>query len=209
MSDGIRWLIDAGDRWMDCVTFARGISPEELAIRLGAKPGSSAPLLTASEAWDLAHGWDSVIVRVGSSDGWSFAVESGLPQSADVLEELSRGGVEIVRLDPQPDHPPMQFAYLRDGAPVCSFGITEEGIRWGHDPDFLLPDLIRTGVLCADGERLHDDGMDYAAEKRRTFGVLEHRFGLSLPRKQVEEVRLPAYALYESPGFVWPPPERS
>ncbi|GAA3115254.1 hypothetical protein GCM10020254_72310 [Streptomyces goshikiensis] len=117
---GIQWLAH-WDGWFVSLTFARGIAPEELAARLGALPGIRPGPLGASEAWSMAG--ETVdgdgVARVGRWGGWSFAVEHGMPSGAERLAEVSWGGVEAVHLDPQPDHPPRQFAYARDeGAAV-------------------------------------------------------------------------------------------
>ncbi|MBP0452799.1 hypothetical protein J5Y04_25125 [Kitasatospora sp. RG8] len=110
------------------------------------------------------------------------------------MADISRGGVEVVHLDPQPDHPPKQFAYARDGEDICSFGLGEEVWRWGRQPDFLLADLVRAGVLLPDGESARPDEERVEDEGRAALAMFESRFGLALPH-DVEGRRLPAFVI--------------
>ncbi|WP_301373164.1 DUF6461 domain-containing protein [Streptomyces xanthophaeus] len=194
VADGIRWLAH-WDQWFAGLTFARGIAPDELATRLGALPGVHPGPLGALDAWSMVT--ETVdgdgVARVGRWGGWSFAVEHGLPAGAERLAEVSRGGVEAVHLDPQPDHPPKQFAYALDGELVCCFGLGEECWRGGHRPDFLLPELIAAGILTPDGACARPAGEPDADRDRHTLAVVERRFGLSLPRHLIADTPLPAY----------------
>ncbi|MFZ3468475.1 DUF6461 domain-containing protein [Streptomyces sp. 4.24] len=191
---GIQWLAD-WDAWYVSLTFARGIGPGELASRLGALPGLHPGPLGAIDAWSMVT--ETVdgdgVARVGSWGGWSFAVEHGMPAGAQRLAEISLGGVEAVHLDPQPDHPPKQFAYARDGELVCCFGLGEEFWRGGHRPDFLLPELVAAKILTPDGCYARPEEEPSGERDRLTLSVLEHRFALSLPRRLVEETPLPAF----------------
>ncbi|WP_327733897.1 DUF6461 domain-containing protein [Streptomyces nojiriensis] len=194
VADGIRWLAD-WDQWFAGLTFARGIAPDELAARLGALPGVHPGPLGALDAWSMVT--ETVdgdgVARVGRWGGWSFAVEHGQPAGAERLAEISRGGVDAVHLDPQPDHPPKQFAYARDGELVCCFGLGEECWRGGHRPDFLLPELIAAGILTPDGACARPAAEADADRDRHTLAVVERRFGLSLPRHLIADAPLPAY----------------
>ncbi|WP_328792685.1 MULTISPECIES: DUF6461 domain-containing protein [unclassified Streptomyces] len=197
MSSGIQWLVDQDD-WQHGVVFARGIEPQELGVRMGGTPGSVVSPITDTEAWnmvlDLATDDDDV-VRVGACGGWAFAVEYGMGNGGDRLVEISRNGVEAIHLDPSPDHPPAMFSYARDGADVCSFGIGEEGWRWGEQPDLLLPELVAAGVLHPDGAYARPDGESYLDRDRHTLALIETRFGLFLPRDEVVNQRLPAFLI--------------
>ncbi|MFF5449400.1 DUF6461 domain-containing protein [Streptomyces sp. NPDC012888] len=191
---GIQWLASWPD-WYAALTFARGIGPEELAARLGAVPDLRPGPLSPSEAWSMAM--DAVdgegVARVGTWGDWSFAVEHGQPAGAELLAEVSRDGAEAVHLDPQPDHPPKQFAYARDGELVCCFALGEELWRGGHHPDFLLPELIEAKVLHPDGGHARPEDEPAPERERRTLEVLERRFGLALPRRLAADTPLPAY----------------
>ncbi|MFJ9738580.1 DUF6461 domain-containing protein [Streptomyces sp. NPDC101166] len=197
MSGGIQRLVEQDD-WQHDVIFARGITPEELGLRMGGPRGSVVSPITDAEAWnmvlDLATDDDDV-VRVGAQGGWSFAVEYGLGNGAERLADISRSGAEAVHLAPSVDHPPRMFSYARDGVDVCSFGIGEEVWRWGDQPDLLLPELVAAGVLHSDGAYARPEGESYRDRDRHTLGLIETRFGLSLPRDVWESERLPAFVI--------------
>ncbi|WP_328581852.1 DUF6461 domain-containing protein [Streptomyces sp. NBC_00370] len=195
MAGGIGWLLEP--YVVDCVTFARGIGPVDLVLRLGARGGPPARSATAEEAMDLltSPGVDSV-ARVGTAGEWAYAVEYGdaVGWTRAGLAEASRDGAEVVNFLLTPWHPPSMFNYYRDGVRVCSFGIGEEAHRWGQDRDLLLPALSRAGVLP--GRRARS-GAD--REHGRLLSVLtvgEH-FGLQLPREDIVEGRLPLYLVRE------------
>ncbi|MFI9604787.1 DUF6461 domain-containing protein [Streptomyces sp. NPDC052043] len=194
---GIQWLVEQDD-WQHSVVFARGITPEELGLRMGGVPGSVVSPMTDAEAWnmvlDLATADDDV-VRVGAHGGWSFAVEYGLGDGAQRLVDISRNGVEVVHLDPSVDHPPAMFSYARDGVDVCSFGIGEECWRWGVQRDFLLAELVAAGVLYSDGQYARPEDESYRDRDRHTLAIIETRFDLSLPRDVWESERLPAFVI--------------
>ncbi|MFI7383725.1 DUF6461 domain-containing protein [Streptomyces sp. NPDC049813] len=196
---GILWLLEEEDDWRDAVVWVRGITPPELAARIGGVPDSLSVPLTEDEAmavvWDAAHD-DDAVIRVGQAGPWAFAIEHGMPYAADRLAAVSRGGVEAVRLDPCVDHPPSMFSFARDGEIVCGFGIGEEVWRWGTHPDLLLAELIAADVLTSEGEYARDDISESSQDRdRHTLALLEARFGLSLPREDIEGRPLPAYLL--------------
>ncbi|MEU9521743.1 hypothetical protein [Streptomyces sp. NPDC048224] len=194
---GILWLLEEEDDWRDAVVWAWGISAPELAARLGGVPDSVPAPLTDREAmalvWDEACD-DDAVIRVGQAGSWSFAIEYGIPFAGDRLAAVSRDGVKAVRLDPCVDHPPSMFSYALDGVLVCGFGIGEEVWRWGTRPDFLLAELVDAGVLTAAGEYARDTISESSVERdRHTLALLETRFGLTLPREEVEGQPLPAF----------------
>lgn len=197
MRGGIQWLAEQ-DEWLHSVVFARGITPEELGLRMGGVRGSAVSPITDIEAWNIVHDLatdDDDVVRVGAHGGWSFAVEYGLGDGAERLVEISRNGVEAVHLDPSVDHPPAMFSYARDGVYVCSFGIGEEVWRWGDQPDLLLPELVAAGVLHSDGEYARPEDESYQDRDRHTLALIETRFGLVLPRDVLESEPLPAFVI--------------
>ncbi|WP_055555271.1 hypothetical protein [Streptomyces sp. NBRC 110028] len=215
MGDGIQWLRggNTGTAWMVSVVFARGIDPEELALRMGAPRGAVTEPITDAEVLDLdldfyrplTHG--DAVARVGEHAGWSFAIEYGHAVGVSRLAEVSRDGVEAFHYDRNPEHPPTIVFYARDGQKVCGFGLGEEPIRWGKEPDLLLPDLVAAGILNPDGDTYpadpdedEDESVDYAARDRRALAVVEERFSLSLPRTVFTEDRLPAYVTNSTPA---------
>ncbi|GAA5706389.1 hypothetical protein [Streptomyces avermitilis] len=111
MSDGITWLTDAwrGDAPILFVTFARGISPRDLVVRLGARPGEVLDPITFGEAERLTFNdrESARVARFGECAGWSYAVEQGWPSKAWWAHpDVSAGGVEVLHLTPKPDAPP-------------------------------------------------------------------------------------------------------
>ncbi|OON82970.1 hypothetical protein B1H18_00220 [Streptomyces tsukubensis] len=191
---------------MDEVVFARGIDAHELAVRLGASGGPAAGPMTAAEIGDLdveayrsGEPGDGV-VRVGEHAGWTFAIEYGDCGTVRRFEELSREGVEVVYYSRNPDHPPTLVLYARDGRHICGFGLGEERIRWGEEPDLLVPELVAAGILTADGTAYRmDGGDDYTDRARRALAVFEKRFRLSLPPAALSQDRLPVYAVRGAP----------
>jgi hypothetical protein len=191
---------------MSSVVFARGISPAELAVRMGGAPDRATEPITDAEVWRLgvtqwrpAADGDGV-VRVGRSGDWAFALEYGDSTGGDLLAEISRDEVEVVRYVPIQEHPPASVDYARDGVFLCGFGLREEMWRWGQEPDLLLPDLVAAGVLAPDGKTyLPPEDEDYKTGYRRTLGVVERRFGLSLSPAHLRDARLPAYAVRGTP----------
>ncbi|WP_406125639.1 hypothetical protein [Streptomyces sp. NBC_00989] len=109
---GIGWLLEPYA--VDCVTFARGVEPVDLASRLGAPPGQEPPLSSAEEALDLLTdpGVDGV-ARVGRAGDWAFAVEYGDAAGCTEtgLRAVSRDGAEAVNFLMTPWSPPSMFAY--------------------------------------------------------------------------------------------------
>ncbi|WP_030679950.1 DUF6461 domain-containing protein [Streptomyces cellulosae] len=205
MTDGIVWLVDL-EGWMSSVVFARGVAPEDLAVRMGGDPDGATEPITDGEVEDLGAEWyrpgeyGDGVVRVGESAGWSFALEYGDSTGGDLLEEISRDGVEVVRYVPIQEHPPASVYYARDGVFRCGFGLREEVWRWGREPDLLLPDLAAAGVLAPDGRTcLPPEDEDYKTGYRRSLGVVEQRFGLSLSPAFLEDARLPACAVRGAP----------
>ncbi|WP_234322757.1 DUF6461 domain-containing protein [Streptomyces sp. NRRL S-350] len=223
--DGIQWLAEIGepgararglapggpdaDGEVGGVVFARGISPEELARRMGADPAAGTAPISGTELRDLdievyrpGDEGDGVI-RIGDCGAWSFAIEYGDSTGGELLIEIARDGVEVVHFRPMPEQRPALLDYARDGAVLCGFGLGEERWRWGQEPDLLVPDLVAARVLEPDGiTRCGSDGAGGVAAHRRTLGAFERRFGLSLPRAALDGLRLPAYAVRGTPGMV-------
>lgn len=207
MGDGIKWLAD-WDGWLSDLTFARGVPPEELAVRLAGIAVRGLPPFTDEEAWEAVAGGQyrpdedgDGMIRVGLCAGWSFAVEYGHSTGTERLVDVSRGGVEAVHLSPMPEHPPGMFAYARDGQEVCSFGIGEERLRWGRQPDLLVPDLVAAGVLDPGGDYAIPGDGPFRDHHRRTIAVIEGRFGLSLPGEAFVITPLPAFVVRGRPDL--------
>ncbi|WP_405987930.1 DUF6461 domain-containing protein [Streptomyces sp. NBC_00986] len=69
------WILRGGYVGM-CLTFTRGVTPEDLLRRYGADP-SAANSITFAQAYELIQpGPDSSILRVGSLGEWAFCCET-------------------------------------------------------------------------------------------------------------------------------------
>lgn len=205
MEDGIQWLVDLDD-WMSSVVFARGISPRELAVRMGGAAEAATEPITDAEVDELGmigyrpDGDGDGVVRVGACAGWSFALEYGDSTGGDRLTEISRNGVEVIHYFPMGARPPATVHYARDSRYVCGFGLKDEHRRWGAEPDLLLPELVAAGVLAPDGEtHCAPEDEHYKITYRRSLAVVEAHFGLSLSPAYLNEARLPAYAVRGTP----------
>jgi hypothetical protein len=200
MDGGVRWLAHAS--WHFSVTFVRGVSAGELGRRLGADPAAVPVPATARGVEALLVDPNVGIARLGEAGGWAFAVEYGEARGVrgDVLAEISRGGV-AVSLDPQADHPPPMFSFAADGDVLCSFGLSEEGRRWGSEPDVLNAVLRSAGILAPDGSVLGTSAGQHAQQVAMSLGAIERHFGLSLPRNLIEHGELPAMAVSGNPDL--------
>ncbi|MFD9367887.1 hypothetical protein ACFWA6_09270 [Streptomyces sp. NPDC060020] len=188
MSDGIKWLA-AWDVPVEGVVFARGISADELAVRLGGGPGEATEPITHGEVEHLGMRGRSYgvrgdgVVRVGEDAGWAFAVEYGDSTGADRLEEIASGRVDAVHYLPTSARPPARIHYAKNGVLTCSL---VRSIGAG----------VRSRIFHPDGSQNFPASREhYMAYHERSFGVLERRFGLSLPRAVLGEARLPAYSV--------------
>ncbi|MEU4931026.1 DUF6461 domain-containing protein [Streptomyces yokosukanensis] len=198
---GVRWLVES--EWYYSVTFARGITPDELAVRLGAAAGAARPTATAEEAVALLSDPDVGVARIGEAGGWAFAAEYGEARGTrhDILTDISRDGAEAVNLDPQAFHPPPLFSYAADGELLCSFGLGEERRRWGSRPDLLQDDLTAAGIILPTGDYLRVSAERHSLRIAMSLGVIEKRFGLALPRDLLEYDRLPLAVVSGSPAL--------
>ncbi|MFJ9566929.1 DUF6461 domain-containing protein [Streptomyces fuscichromogenes] len=190
MADGIAWILQP--YLIDCVTFARGAEPAELAFRLGARPGQQPCWASSDDMAGLLAGGVGSAVRVGRAGDWSYAIEYGdaVGPTGTGLGAVSAMGVEAVNFSLSPWHPPSMFTYYHDGDRICSFGLGEEARRWGKNPDLLVPALTEMGVLPAQLDLREAD-----AERVRRLSVLviEEHFRLRLPRADVLDGQLPMF----------------
>lgn len=99
-----------------------GISPEELAVRLGAGPQKLAEPVTLAQLLTTPEGKKAArVAQFGEDAGWSFAVEYGAHSKAWWAKPSVSEGCEVVQLTPKPDDPPRECWYYRDGAGVGHF----------------------------------------------------------------------------------------
>ncbi|WP_406173074.1 DUF6461 domain-containing protein [Streptomyces sp. NBC_00996] len=187
--DGIAWIREALDAY--CVTFARGLSVDELVRRLGTDPARILPSVSAHEAELLARD-EGPVARLGTGNGWAFALESASAEGTDrrTLRRVSEGTEAVMLLDS--GMPPYWFVHARNGEIAADFepGVEAEQIG-GTDPSFLVPAMQTAGMLLADGTANPEDW----EPEQRIITVAEQVFSLDLPRAAVESGTLPAVVL--------------
>ncbi|MEW2513835.1 hypothetical protein [Streptomyces sp. NPDC046870] len=127
--EGVRWLAES--EWYYSVTFARGITPEELAARLGASPGAARATATAQEAVALLNDPDVGVARMGQAGGWAFAAEYGESRGArhDILTGRCSGCTSVSTMSSRiratragAPLGPLRHAPRRHLLPVTRFG---------------------------------------------------------------------------------------
>ncbi|MFI7499778.1 hypothetical protein ACIBVL_15010 [Streptomyces sp. NPDC049687] len=191
MTDGIAW-IDRGLREFGfSLTLVEGIAPEELAVRLGAQPGTLMDADTAAEMLRLSPGeWDlpDLAMVGGTGDGWAFAVES--PEATDRPDRLGPGRDlwsthTVVNIWDSTMDPPMIRANV-DGRSDWMF--VEHRTETLDHPltRRLVVELgfveARTAVHRADGS---------GATMADVYRIVGDHYGLTLPRRAVVDRRLP------------------
>ncbi|GGT78933.1 hypothetical protein GCM10010207_88270 [Streptomyces atratus] len=93
-----------GDQWewatdprypLWCVTFTKGLMPDEVLRRYGTEPDQARKLAhtEASDLYDMALRGGGAVLRVGKLQGWSFCFEDvgGVGSRRGPLSALSRG----------------------------------------------------------------------------------------------------------------------
>ncbi|RST07706.1 SMI1/KNR4 family protein [Streptomyces sp. WAC07149] len=172
-------LLESGpgpsSRW---IGFARGTTPRELALRLGADPDSVGPCLGSmgSGRHSAYEDRDRLgVLHVGvAEDGWSFALEADTGRAEPGGAPFA--GVELWRESPAG---PVQFRYADPegrvvwsltappGAPYDPEGPLERG---GSEPGLLDAGLAAAGLLRADG-RVPGRDPGLVAAVARHFGL--------------------------------------
>ncbi|MGV4926592.1 hypothetical protein K2224_14285 [Streptomyces sp. BHT-5-2] len=176
MPDGLQWIADGGfDHF--CLTFVKGISPQELVARMGGNPENmSSPVsLEEVERLDREQG---MMAFVGMCHEWAFAFE---PWSAEGVEEdvidAVADGTEAVTLFSSFTAPSI-FSYVKNGVLVSQFEIhdVDSGAILGENPGFLIPGMKQAGFLLPSGESADPGDPDRCALR-----LGEEVFGLSVP----------------------------
>ncbi|MGY3681503.1 SMI1/KNR4 family protein [Streptomyces sp. TE33382] len=200
---GLGWL--AGERGGHSyrLVFVHGVTPKDLAERLGAEGPLLAPC-NERDLWGVRHwgrggGWGDAVFRVGAcAGGWSFAFERGpetfRPGRLSGLDaEVSRGTRAIsiwseryqVPGEAFPDA--FRFSYAEDGRP--RFGSTVRGgvaESTGTPPESLDPALFGAALVDGSGLRLDRDA------EARALDAVAGAFGVALPQFAVCHGRLHA-----------------
>ncbi|MFE3830516.1 SMI1/KNR4 family protein [Streptomyces sp. NPDC059092] len=163
--DGLAWLADEPSPGVQRDSsyrfiFVQGVSPEELAGRIGEGPPLLAPAgedEVATARFGPESGERRPVARVGRcGDGWSFAYESRahlsealLPDRLTGLGDAASAGGESVTVWCERggglSAPPaaFHFSYAEDGERVYGFTVRGEEIeQWGELPDALDPEEL-------------------------------------------------------------------
>ncbi|MEU6788655.1 DUF6461 domain-containing protein [Nonomuraea angiospora] len=142
-----------GEAWL-CLTFVRGLPPDEAFRRIGAAPGATGEFEIAAYAVQsgtvLEYGWARML--------W----EQSVPLSVGTV-------VATVFADINHD----DFFYLVDGRRITSFCWYAYSLRDGLDPDPLLADVHELGLDLDDGTEQPLPSALALAE--RATGVRLHR----------------------------------
>ncbi|MGW2056182.1 SMI1/KNR4 family protein [Streptomyces sp. NPDC001840] len=203
--DGLGWLADDGEQGGSYrFVLVEGISPEELAVRIGQGPGGQGPLSAPAderEAGDAAR-----IGSCGGDSGWSFAFESR--RDADFAESLqeslhqslqesfpagglgekaSRGTASVTvwverGSEAEEEAGTFHFSYAEDGRRQYGFTVHDGDIEeWGTLPESLDP------------EELFPDPEDFALDpddEYEALAAITDEYGVSLPRFALTRGRL-------------------
>ncbi|MFE7124528.1 SMI1/KNR4 family protein [Streptomyces sp. NPDC057617] len=203
--DGLGWLADDGEQGGSYrFVLVEGISPEELAVRIGQGPGEEGPLSAPAderEAGDAAR-----IGSCGGDSGWSFAFESR--RDADFAESLqeslhqslqesfpagglgekaSRGTASVTvwverGSEAEEEAGTFHFSYAEDGRRQYGFTVHDGDIEeWGTLPESLDP------------EELFPDPEDFALDpddEYEALAAITDEYGVSLPRFALTRGRL-------------------
>jgi hypothetical protein len=176
-SESFEWIDKEFDLGF-CLTFARGVSPDELLVRMGTDPDTLlARTRTEAEYLQIDPHAPGLVVRVGRAGEWAFGLEScGNHGSRDeVLSEVSRGTQALSTV--YTGDGTRFFSYAEDGVEVCWFDVDSPSRGTGSDPNFLLPEMRAEGLMdTADGS------LDSGAAMLR---VIRRRFGVTLPKEAV------------------------
>ncbi|KOT99369.1 hypothetical protein ADK70_03915 [Streptomyces rimosus subsp. pseudoverticillatus] len=194
MSDGLQWVAERGAFEMGYwIVFARGLSAEELVSRLEGD-FAAMTLMSWSDAVELemeAEDEDEQVVRVGSCQGWAFAVaEYGpLGERTDELVQAASAGTEAVSVS-RTVNADTWFLHAKDGETLCEFEPGLEHERTGVSSNDLVEALKQVGLLLPDGTSPREHGSDVDDSERRVLQMAEQAFGVGLPRDQVEHGQL-------------------
>jgi hypothetical protein len=139
------------DHWLHeafCITLVRGADGAEVLRRFGGEQGQLRTL-TLGEAGELSGSFQAgypQLVLAARSGGWTVAVEDNGWEGTrpEVLRALSRGtrAVSVYRNI----NALSLFSLAVDGALVVQFEPLFPGVRWGGQPDLLLPRMRAVGL---------------------------------------------------------------
>ncbi|WP_328499793.1 DUF6461 domain-containing protein [Streptomyces sp. NBC_00457] len=204
MTDGLRWVFEAYPFGYSLI-FCERLTPEEVLVRLGARRESVYPLTreqaqeielrnAADEPYDLDHLDDldveaveelgflqpeaDAVVRAGSIEGWTFAIEASTSyvSARAYLPALSRG-TRVIAIS-RDVNATQRMEYAVDGRILSSFDPGIPAYNDGAEPSALAWPSSASGGMTSP----------------QVLEQLESGFGLWIP-KASEGQPLPAAAL--------------
>ncbi|KOV67472.1 hypothetical protein [Streptomyces sp. MMG1121] len=184
MSGAFEWTDGGPDFEAYSLTLVKGMSHEELAVRLGAQPDAVMAPDTAHEMFRLSHearsgalpDW-AVLGETGN--GWAFAIES--PEARDRADRYASGrdlytGHTVVNIWDSTMDPPIITVSV-DGV--------HDWMMWEYTADQPTHPLTRR--LAAE----HGDGEGDGMSMENVYRALGEHYGLMLSRKTVVDRQLP------------------
>ncbi|MET9255043.1 hypothetical protein [Streptomyces sp. NPDC003717] len=193
MNDGIAWLDDALGREGYSLTMVKGITPEALAVHLGAQPGTLIDADTPG-AREFFHGPGSSKLpdwaMVGeAADGWSFALET--PEVGHRDDRLAPGRDLRARhtvvdiLDTTMDPPAVTVTVGGE----TEWTLAENGTDQVDHP--VSRRLVAEAGFLAYPHGVFRDDASQDTGTTDVYRILGDHYGLSLPRAAVTAARLP------------------
>lgn len=191
MTDGIAWIDGLFDHMGFSITMVEGMDPEELAVRLGAQPGTLMDADTAAEMLRLSHGrWTLPdLALVGDTgNGWAFAVEE--PVATHRSDRLAPGRDlwstrTVVNIWDSTMDPPVIRANV-DGRYDWMLG---EYCTDDRDHPLTRRLVAEAGFVEAPHTVHRNDAGDVTTED--IYRIVGDHYGLTLPRRAILGRRLP------------------
>lgn len=180
-----------------CVSFVRGIPPEEVLRRFGVDESTMEEVtfdeLDERSAESMR---DDVAGYIGAAQigGWTLVIEPGgwqIAVDSEIHGRVSQG-TEVVSVC-RHDYASDTFAYIVDGKPVVWFDPRMPDSRSGSDPDRFIVEMRRVGL-----DPDHDiDGPGIAFPIPSSFALASRITGLSFSSEMLDLQFLGAETLEE------------
>ncbi|WKX71310.1 DUF6461 domain-containing protein [Streptomyces sp. XD-27] len=157
------WIADVYET--HCLVLAKALTGRELMSRLGAGTAEMFVPRDEDEAnaflWaGMADYWTWGAARAGEADGWAFSLEpASLWGSGSARLECASRGTEVICCFTAGGAESVE--YWQDGALITGFDTAapqERAARGGANPDRLVEQMRRVGLLDADGSARRHGG---------------------------------------------------
>ncbi|MGV9880510.1 hypothetical protein [Streptomyces sp. NPDC003006] len=194
MTDGIEWIHESLNGWGFSLVALKDADVEELAVMLGAEPGT---VMAAAPFNALVVAAGSTVrlpdlARLGTCDGWAFAFETGggiFRGDRRQLASLWEGRTYVRITDTMMD-PPSASAVV-DGQWDWSYfdGMVHEQARADHPLTARMTAEIGLGRAEPDPDFPDDpdECLLYVPPMADVYRLFGEHYGLSLPRETIGE----------------------